>query len=210
MIGVRIFIKRALLCSRHAFKDVKRSHWCHVILWSLELPVCMIGCCLSKISWHSARECRLLWKVVSGYHTISIFRFGFNLLCVLNFHLWSTHFLIVICWELCLRPSQTQRNHSCSTKVPLRKGDQNVGLYDWSHTFPTNPITETENGFMEPKCPMRFGGDERHPKVIIWEYDDWFLGPSHPTIQPYQNRGLWTPKHVGLGIDGDRWNYKSI
>ena len=42
-------------------------------------------------------------------------------------------------------------------------------------------LTETENGFMEPKGPMRFGGDEGHPqlyshKVIgsVGEYNKLF------------------------------------
>ena len=46
-----------------------------------------------------------------------------------------------------------------------------------SNTYRNLIITESENGFMEPKCPMRFNfGDGWHPKVISWEYDDWFLG----------------------------------
>ncbi len=32
--------------------------------------------------------------------------------------------------------------------------------YDtWDDPPSRDPITETENGFMEPKGPMRFGGD---------------------------------------------------
>ena len=38
----------------------------------------------------------------------------------------------------------------------------------WIHgtgvpTFPKDPGSPSENGFMEPKGPVRFGGDEGHP-----------------------------------------------
>ena len=44
-----------------------------------------------------------------------------------------------------------------------------------SFVIPRDPgsITETENGFMEAKGPMRFEGDwtpQSYP-IIIWEYD---------------------------------------
>ncbi len=50
-------------------------------------------------------------------------------------------------------------------------------IYHTNESNPRNPITETENGFMEPKWPMRFVSVMKDtPDLISWEYDDWCLG----------------------------------
>ena len=50
----------------------------------------------------------------------------------------------------------------------------------------------SENGVMEPKGPMRFGGDEGHPLLILWQYD-WIptVDGINPTT-PGMYKTLWT------------------
>ena len=57
-----------------------------------------------------------------------------------------------------------------TTKVPVPRVHLNKAKLRLVF-IPSNPITETENGSMEPKWPMRFDSVIGHP-IISWGYDD--------------------------------------
>ena len=47
--------------------------------------------------------------------------------------------------------------------------------------IPSDPGSPSENGFMESKYLLRFGGDSTHPKIMGLQ--DWLIGPY--------DRGKW-------------------
>ena len=81
--------------------------------------------------------------------------------------------------------------HCYLGKIPILA---NIFQRGWNHQPARDPITETDNGFMEPTVnTMRFRTwwlDTRD--LIIWEYDDWCLGTYPPWIwiSPQKMDGL--------------------
>ena len=82
-----------------------------------------------------------------------------------------------IAWRKVSHHNRSRHHLHCCCDAGSERGGSLSCSQRYIHLFNKwNPRDPSENGFMEPKCPMRFGGDEGHPKVIIWEYDGWFLG----------------------------------
>ena len=71
---------------------------------------------------------------------------------------------------------------------------------------PKDPGSPSENGFMEPKKPMRFGGDEGHPLLIIWEHDDWCLGKAGRCWSSYR---YFRPPSATGGQGPIWWSFES-
>ena len=88
-------------------------------------------------------------------------------------------------------------NIPCSLKIVVGRFGC-CRLYSWSGSW----LTETENGFMEPKYKKRFrSGDEGHPFINLWQHDDWCLG-----IMILSKRVIVMTTHASVSSSGTtRW-----
>ena len=118
--------------------------------------------------------CSIIMVVFGGVTCSSLF--------LGDFHLWKIWICTISILLLCISRAELQhflKSPSCIRF--LEKAGSASGMTVWlaksGQTKRTQGswLTETENGFMELKYYRSFRGDEGHPKVIVWEYDDGFL-----------------------------------